>query len=843
MMKMWHATPLDRAEPKLPGLPGLPLVGLHRASIRLCTVLAGLTLSLSCGGGDAPTAPQPEPARPTTVTVSPSTAELAAVGATVQLSAEVRDQNGQVMAGATVTWASADNSVAGVNSSGLVTAAANGTATITATAGSASGTAMVTVTQMVGAVTLTPPADTLFAGDTLRLVAEAADANGHLVAGVAFEWASSDTAVAVVDSLGLVTAVMAGDVTVTATSSGVSGSAELTVAARVPTTVAVTPDALAFTAVGQTAQLSAEVRDQAGRVMADAAVAWSSGDTAVAVVDSLGLVTAVGPGVTAVAGTAGAATDEAVVTVTQSAGSVVVSPAADTIAAGDTLRLAAAAFDENGNRVGVAVFDWSSSDPSVAAVDASGLVRGVRAGSATITATADNVQGTSEITVANPDRAALVALYNATDGPNWVDNTNWLTDKPLGEWYGVRTNATGRVVLLQLAGKWDSELRRTIPHGLTGPIPPELGNLTNLNTLRLHSNDLTGPIPPELGNLTNLNTLWLYANGLTGSIPSELGNLASLQLLRLFNNGLTGSIPSELGNLANLRQLDLGANALTGPVPSELGNLANLEKLGLGANGLTGSIPSELGNLADLRQLDLGANALTGPVPSELGNLANLQQLGLGANGLTGPIPSELGNLTNLERLYLDRNALTGSIPISFLQLDRLTTFSIGGNESLCIPGTALFAAFLQRIQYRDTEPVNCNADDVAALTSLYEAAGGDGWTASDGWLGDFALADWHGIRADSLGRVRALDLSNNGLKGRLPGALGQFVPADRVADVGQPRPIGPRAAPAHRPFARCIPIRGDRSVCPRRGIVQPVAQRDRIPRGHRCRMSPADGP
>ena len=117
----------------------------HRTFIRLSAALAGVALVWACGG-DSPTAPPtPEPARPTTVTVSPATADLTALGATVQLSAEVRDQNAGVMAGATVTWSSGDTSVATVDASGLVTAAGNGTATITASAGSGRGMAEITV--------------------------------------------------------------------------------------------------------------------------------------------------------------------------------------------------------------------------------------------------------------------------------------------------------------------------------------------------------------------------------------------------------------------------------------------------------------------------------------------------------------------------------------------------------------------------------------------------------------------------------------------------------------------------------------------------------------------------
>ena len=219
-----------------------------RISILVVTAMAGLAWVAGCG--DAATEPAPYFPEPTTVTVSPATAELTALDATVQLTAEVRDQNGNVMAGATLSWASSAATVATVSASGLVTAAGNGAATINATAGSASGSAAVTVAQTVSAVVVTPAVDTLLARDMLRLAAEAMDANGHAVAGQAFSWASSDTAVAAVDDAGLVTGIAAGSAEVTATASGITSPAELTVMAPVATTVAVTPDTLALTAPG-----------------------------------------------------------------------------------------------------------------------------------------------------------------------------------------------------------------------------------------------------------------------------------------------------------------------------------------------------------------------------------------------------------------------------------------------------------------------------------------------------------------------------------------------------------------------------------------------------------------
>ena len=160
-------------------------------------------------------------------------AALSAVGATVQLAATVRDQDGNAMAGASVTWASSANAVATVSASGLVTAAGNGTATITATSGSASGTASVTVAQTAAAATLTPDSVHLTAiGETAQLMAEVTDANGNAIADAAVSWSSADEAVATVDEAGVVTAVANGATTVTATSGDVSASAAVTVMAE-----------------------------------------------------------------------------------------------------------------------------------------------------------------------------------------------------------------------------------------------------------------------------------------------------------------------------------------------------------------------------------------------------------------------------------------------------------------------------------------------------------------------------------------------------------------------------------------------------------------------------------
>ena len=104
---------------------------------------------------------------------------------------------------------------------------------------------------------------------------------------------------------------------------------------------------------------------------------------------------------------------------------------------------------------------------------------------------------------------------------------------------------------------------------LTGSIPPEIGNLTNLTYLNLRSNQLTGSIPPEIGNLTNLTRLWLNDNQLTGSIPPEIGNLTNLTVLNLSDNQLTGEIPESICNLVeNNCSINIYYNQLCPPYPS-----------------------------------------------------------------------------------------------------------------------------------------------------------------------------------------------------------------------------------------------------------------------------------
>ena len=270
------------------------------------------------------------------------------------------------------------------------------------------------------------------------------------------------------------------------------------------------------------------------------------------------------------------------------------------------------------------------------------------------------------------DRDVLIALYDATDGDNWTNNTNWCSDKPLSEWYGVYVNEIrdeNEVIYLSLSN-----------NNLVGSLPEEIGYLVNLQGLDLDDNRLIGEIPASIGKMQQLGSLYMSGNQLTGEIPSEICDLPNLEVFKLYDNQLSGEIPSEFSNLSKLRYCYLYNNQLIGSIPPELGKLSDLRTLDLQNNQLAGEIPSELGNLSNLEDLSLSNNQLTGSIPESLGNLSNLEYCYLYGNQLTGNIPESFGNLSNLEYCYLFNNQLTGTVPETLANLTKLSVMDFSGN-------------------------------------------------------------------------------------------------------------------------------------------------------------------
>lgn len=270
--------------------------------------------------------------------------------------------------------------------------------------------------------------------------------------------------------------------------------------------------------------------------------------------------------------------------------------------------------------------------------------------------------------IPSTERAALISLYNSTNGSTWLSQDNWTTapgvfSAPGSEcsWYGIVCDAN-QVTVQKIS----------LDHNkLTGSLS-ELGTFANLQYFSVVSNQLTGALP-TLSALHSLQTFDARNNKLNGAIPTLTG-LSNLQALRLGNNQLSGPIPSLTG-LINLQVLRIYQNQLTGPIPP-LADLKNLTYFDVGYNQLVGTIPA-LPN-SPLVAFTAPANHLTGSIP-DLSNYPNLFAFNVAGNQLSGSIPS-LAKLTQLDDFEVGHNQLTGSVPDLSSQT-KLEYFDVGFNQ------------------------------------------------------------------------------------------------------------------------------------------------------------------
>ena len=336
-----------------------------------------------------------------TVTVQPATASVG-VGQSTTLIVTVKDANGNVLTGRTVTWTSSNTGTATVSSAGVVTGVAVGAATITATSEGKSGTATVTVTAPVATVTVTPSTASVIVGQTTTLAATTKDASGNVLTGRTITWTTSNALVATVSASGVVTGVAAGTATITATSEGKSGTATVTVTLAPVASITVTP-ATASVVVGQTTTLSATTKDAAGNVLTGRTITWTSGTNSIATVSSSGVVTGVAAGTVLITATSEGRSASATVTVTQPVpvATVTVTPSDATISVGQTRTLTAVTKDASGNVLTGRVVTWTSSNTQIATVSSTGVVTGVKKSNTpvTITATSEGKSGTASVTV------------------------------------------------------------------------------------------------------------------------------------------------------------------------------------------------------------------------------------------------------------------------------------------------------------------------------------------------------------------------------------------------------------------------------------------------------------
>ena len=291
------------------------------------------------------------------------------------------------------------------------------------------------------------------------------------------------------------------------------------------------------------------------------------------------------------------------------------------------------------------------------------------------------IQGNAQEEEIAKEREALIAFYHATNGDQWKNNTNWCSDKPVSEWYGL-TIENGYVTQLNLA-----------ENNLSGYLPECIGELQHLTDISLWENyNLGGKLPAGLFSLENLKSLHIRICAIEGEISPDIKQLTKLESLSIGNNKFTGRFPSEISELKNLYFLSIdNGDFILGnesqPIncnnftpcefPKSLCKLTNLKELYAYKNNFYGNIPSEIGQLKNLTQLMLQCNRFSGNIPVEICSLPNLEILYLEYNDLTGELPREIGNLKKLEQLNLQNNLLEGSIPNEICTLPNLRTLRI----------------------------------------------------------------------------------------------------------------------------------------------------------------------
>ena len=370
----------------------------------LKAALVGIVALSSCSSdaADFESAFQLDPSSVATITVDPST-DSGPIGRKVQFSATLKNAAGTVIGSRTVSWSTADGAVARSDAGGMVTYVGAGRTTVIASSGGKEQRVEVAVTAAaVGAVRITPTVASVATGMTAPLIATALAESGDSLPDRQVTWSSSRPGIARIDADGIVTALAPGTTTITASAESRTATALLSVTNVRIATLSISPTGVTIPQ-GSTVPLSAVSRDSASNSLADRPTAWSSRDTSVATITPTGMVLGRNPGSTLIVATAEGRTDEVTVVVTGVAvGAVRVNPESASVLALSSLQLTAQPEDDGGNALSGRNVEWTSSDNDVAIVGSDGLVSGVAAGTATITASSDGKSGTAKLTVTQP---------------------------------------------------------------------------------------------------------------------------------------------------------------------------------------------------------------------------------------------------------------------------------------------------------------------------------------------------------------------------------------------------------------------------------------------------------
>ena len=406
------------------------------------------------------------------------------------------------------------------------------------------------------------------------------------------------------------------------------------------------------------------------------------------------------------------------------------------------------------------------------------------------------------------DREALIALYDATRGEIWYNNSQgnevWDVDEvnsDISSWHGVTVNSAGRVTGLDL---YRNSLRYDRDH--RNSLPPELGNLAYLWSLVLSDNDLRGRIPDAFGNLGNLVELLLDDNSLSGNIPASLGNLTSLESLDLSNNNLSGEIPPGLGSLPRMDVVYLGGNNLSGCVPAEWRRVqGDPDELGLpfcdvALNDLTVS-PGRLSP-----EFEVSESSYTVEIPAYETTItpanyqgASFQFLDAGGNVLTDADAARPGH-----QVQLTAATTTVRILVTSRDGEEDASYTIEISRSPGAPGAPVINPATPgpaTLALSWSAPSNTGTSPISSYSLRYRVAGPGGGGASAPWM--VVQSIWNpslgGLSYDLTGLQPSVryELQMRAVNNSGPGPWSATVTGATVSALPPGMPLNSTAAPA----------------------------------------------
>ncbi len=401
------ATPRDAAGNALPGrsitwLTGAPSIATVSQTGLVTGIAGGTALVFAASEGQSGSASVTVAGIPVaSVTVTPGAGTIQQ-GQALQLGATARDAQGNVLSGRPVTWTSTDETIATVSSTGRVIGIAAGSVTIRATVEGTTGSGTYTVTPVpVGSVLVAPANLTLSIGGTQTLTLTLLDGSGNPLstAGRVVAWSTSNAAVATVSNTGVVSGVASGSATITVTSEGRTGTANVTVSQIPVASVTLAPNSVSLD-VGATQAVTATARDASNNVLTGRPVTWSSTNPAVATVNTgttgtSNTITAVATGSATISAVVGGVTGITTVTVTQVPVATISVTGPASVVEGASITLTATTLSSGGQILTGRTVVWSSNNPQIS-VSQTGVV----------TAVLNSAAQTATITASNPGGGA-----------------------------------------------------------------------------------------------------------------------------------------------------------------------------------------------------------------------------------------------------------------------------------------------------------------------------------------------------------------------------------------------------------------------------------------------------